>query len=102
MEAEVLNAPVPLLGLHCDYAIRRRLFLRSSIEYLDIGTSNWDARAREITVTVVGVNSKEEIDYYHPCQVTWTVVGIPNPQALPYGCEWRLESYWTTCVPFGK
>ena len=41
-------------------------------------------------------------DYEHPCTVTWTVVGIENPQALPYGCEWRLESYWTTCIPVGK
>lgn len=54
---------------------------------------------RDVTVTVVGVNDEGEIDYDHPCQVTWTVVGIDNPQALPYGCEWRLESYWTTCVP---
>jgi len=57
---------------------------------------------RDITVTVVGVNKKGQIDYDHPCLVTWTVVGIDNPQALPYGCEWRLESYWTTCVPVGK
>jgi hypothetical protein len=57
---------------------------------------------RDITVTVVGENDKGQIDYDHPCQVTWTVVGIENPQALPYGCEWRLESYWTTCVPMGQ
>jgi hypothetical protein len=57
---------------------------------------------RDITVTVVGIDDKGETDYNHPCQVTWTVVGIENPQALPYGCEWRLESYWTTCVPMGQ
>jgi hypothetical protein len=57
---------------------------------------------RDVTVTVVGINDKGVIDYAHPCQVTWTVVGIENPQALPYGCEWRLESYWTTCAPLGK
>jgi hypothetical protein len=57
---------------------------------------------RDITVTVVGVNKEGQIDYDHPCLVTWTVVGIPNAQALPYGCEWKLESYWTTCIPLGK
>jgi hypothetical protein len=57
---------------------------------------------RDVMVTVVGVNEKGEIDYAHPCQVTWTVVGIENAQALPYGCEWRLESYWTTCPPDQK
>lgn len=51
VEAKALNAPVPLIGLHCDFAIRRRLFLRSSIEYLDVGTSGWDARVREIKIT---------------------------------------------------
>ncbi|MCL7453715.1 MAG: hypothetical protein M8467_11785 [Anaerolineae bacterium] len=53
---------------------------------------------REVTVQVVGVNADGEIDYAHPCQVTWSVVGVPNARALPYGCEWRLETYWTTCV----
>jgi hypothetical protein len=48
LEAEQLRAPVPMFGLHCDYAIRRRLFLRTSIEYLDVGTGGWDARVREI------------------------------------------------------
>ena len=57
---------------------------------------------RDVTVKVVGVNDRGEIDYSHPCQVTWTVVGIEAPQALPYGCEWRLESYWTTCTPSSK
>jgi hypothetical protein len=57
---------------------------------------------RDVTVKVVGVNERGEIDYSHPCQVTWTVVGIEEPQALPYGCEWRLESYWTTCTPSSK
>jgi hypothetical protein len=53
---------------------------------------------REVTVTVVGVNADGEIDYAHPCQVTWSVVGVPRAGAMPYGCEWRLETYWTTCV----
>ena len=57
---------------------------------------------RDVAVTVVGVNKKGQIDYAHPCQVTWTVVGIPNAQALPYGCEWKLEAYWTTCIPNGN
>lgn len=54
---------------------------------------------REITVTVVGVDDTGKIDYAHPCQVTWTAVGEDNPRAEPYGCEWRLESYRSNCVP---
>ncbi|HSJ59073.1 MAG TPA: hypothetical protein VLC95_17930 [Anaerolineae bacterium] len=55
-------------------------------------------RPREVTVTVVGVDTAGNIDYAHPCIVTWTVVGVVNPNALPYGCEWRLETYTTNCV----
>ncbi|MFC2037920.1 hypothetical protein ACFLYD_08195 [Chloroflexota bacterium] len=54
---------------------------------------------REITVTVLGVNEKDEYDNRYRCEVTWTVIGVDNPQALPYGCEWRLDSYWSTCEP---
>jgi hypothetical protein len=53
---------------------------------------------RDVTVTVVGVNAEGQIDYAHPCQVTWSVVGVPKAGAMPFGCEWRLETYWTTCV----
>jgi hypothetical protein len=53
---------------------------------------------RDVTVTVTGVDEDGNIDYDHSCQVTWTVVGVENPSAQPFGCEWRLESYWTTCV----
>jgi hypothetical protein len=52
VEAEDLRAPVPLLGLHLDYAIRRRLFLRTSVEYLDVSPSDWGASVREIKLTV--------------------------------------------------
>jgi len=31
--------------------------------------------------------------------VTWRVIGVPNDRALPYGCEWRLDSYESTCQP---
>jgi hypothetical protein len=31
--------------------------------------------------------------------VTWGIVGLQNPSALPYGCEWRLDWYQTNCVP---
>ncbi len=54
---------------------------------------------REVSATVVGVDKDGNIDYAHSCQVTWRVVGAPNPQALPYGCEWRLDSYTSTCQP---
>ena len=57
---------------------------------------------QEVVAVVTGVNDKGEIDYEHPCQVTWTVVAVENPRAMPYGCEWGLESYWTTCVPMGQ
>ncbi len=56
---------------------------------------------REVTVEVVGVDRDGNIDYAHPCQVTWRIVGVKNASALPYGCEWRLDSYHTACVPGG-
>jgi hypothetical protein len=52
---------------------------------------------RQVTATVVGVNSEGQIDYSHPCQVTWVVIGYPSASALPYGCEWRLDRYQSTC-----
>lgn len=55
-------------------------------------------RERDVVVTVVGVDGDGKIDYDHPCQVTWTVVGYEDPGARPYGCEWRLETYWSPCA----
>jgi hypothetical protein len=55
--------------------------------------------ARMVEATVVGVDEAGNIDYAHPCQVIWRVVGISNPQAQPYGCEWRLDSYVSSCQP---
>jgi hypothetical protein len=52
---------------------------------------------RQVTVIVTGVDKDGNIDYAHPCQVTWQVVGRANPQALPYGCEWALDWYRSTC-----
>ncbi|MBN1135341.1 MAG: hypothetical protein JXM73_02080 [Anaerolineae bacterium] len=52
---------------------------------------------RRVTVLVVGVDKDGKIDSAHPCQVTWTIVGVPNSAALPYGCEWRLDRYQSTC-----
>ena len=52
---------------------------------------------RKVTVTVAGVDDKGNVDYAHPCQVTWTVIGVPDEKALPYGCEWRLDWYESTC-----
>jgi hypothetical protein len=53
---------------------------------------------REVTVVVVGKDASGLIDYAHPCQVTWEIVGFENVGALPYGCEWRLEGYRSNCV----
>jgi hypothetical protein len=53
---------------------------------------------REVTVTVVGVDDQGNIDYAHPCHVTWTIIGYENVRAIPYGCEWRLDSCRTDCV----
>jgi hypothetical protein len=55
-------------------------------------------QTREVTVVVVGKNAAGDIDYAHPCEVTWEVSGVENPAALPYGCEWRLEGYRSNCV----
>jgi hypothetical protein len=52
---------------------------------------------RQVTVTVVGVDEKGDIDYAHPCQVTWSVKGVPNEKALPSGYEWRLDWYESSC-----
>jgi len=54
---------------------------------------------RWVGVTVVGVNKDGFVDYAHPCQVTWRVLGISNPQAQPFGCEWRLDTYESSCQP---
>ena len=56
---------------------------------------------RQVTAVVVGVDKDGNIDYAHPCQVTWRISGVPNPNALPYGCEWRLDGYVSTC-PSGE
>jgi hypothetical protein len=55
--------------------------------------------ARTVEATVVGVDVDGNVDVAHPCQVTWRVVGITNPKAQPYGCEWRLDSYVSNCQP---
>jgi hypothetical protein len=54
---------------------------------------------RQVTVTVVGVDKAGNIDWNHPCQVTWGVIGAPKVGALPYGCEWRLDWYQSSCPP---
>jgi hypothetical protein len=55
-------------------------------------------QTREVTVLVVGKSTSGEIDSAHPCVVTWDVVGVEHPGAIPYGCEWRLESYRSDCA----
>lgn len=53
---------------------------------------------RHVTAVVVGVDKDGNIDRAHPCYVTWRIIGVPNPNALPYGCEWRLDGYQSTCL----
>ena len=57
---------------------------------------------RQVQVTVVGVNKDGEIDERHSCEVTWSVIGYERPGALPYGCEWRLDEYQSSCYLFGN
>jgi hypothetical protein len=52
---------------------------------------------RQVTATVVGVNDKGVVDSSRPCFVTWTIIGIPDDRALPYGCVWKLDWYESTC-----
>ncbi|HNS52400.1 MAG TPA: hypothetical protein PKO09_14605 [Anaerolineae bacterium] len=54
---------------------------------------------RPVHVSVAGVNSQGAADTNNVCRVTWRVIGVPNDEALPYGCEWRLDSYESTCAP---
>ncbi len=54
---------------------------------------------RPVQVSVVGVDGAGAVDSSHQCRVTWRVIGVPNDQALPYGCEWRLDSYESSCPP---
>jgi len=57
---------------------------------------------RQVTVIVVGANKDGGVDYAHPCTVTWRIIAEPNPQALPYGCEWRLDRYQSSCPGPGE
>jgi hypothetical protein len=57
---------------------------------------------RLVTVVAVGVDANG-MDEDHPCQVTWRVVGVTDPSAMPYGCEWRLDNYVVQgCSPPGE
>ena len=69
------------------------------IRYEPNATAEQLHQPREVTVEVIGVDKDGNIDYAHPCQVTWGIVGVSNPTALPYGCEWRLDWYQTNCAP---
>lgn len=54
---------------------------------------------REVTVEVVGVDKDGRIDWDNRCFVTWGIRGAAKPGALPYGCEWQLDWYHSTCAP---
>ncbi len=46
-----------------------------------------------VTIMVVGVRAGNSADEANPRRVRWRVVGVPRQGALPYNCEWRLDSY---------
>jgi len=50
-------------------------------------------RAREVSAVVIGVDKNGAADVTHSQRVIWTVSGVPKPGALPYNCEWCLDSY---------
>jgi hypothetical protein len=52
-----------------------------------------------VEVTLVGEGTNGEMDTAHPCRVSWTVIGVENKRAAPYGCEWRLDQYQSSCQP---
>jgi len=55
-------------------------------------------KPRDITVTIAGVKKGDKPGSQRPCHVTWTVVGVKNTQAQPYGCEWKLEDWSSDCA----
>jgi hypothetical protein len=67
------------------------------IEYTPNAQAEQLHEDREVKALVVGVDAEGNIDDANPCEVTWRVIGVPNGRALPYGCEWRLHSYTSTC-----
>jgi hypothetical protein len=85
-------------GVHMSRADLARVLVRE-IRYVPDAEAERLHQTREVTVAVLGVDADGNIDYAHPCEVTWSVVGVENPAAQPFGCEWRLETYWSTCVP---
>lgn len=54
---------------------------------------------RLVTVKVVGADEDGNIDYAHPCQVTGSIVGVPDEKAVLKGCKWRLDRYESSCAP---
>jgi hypothetical protein len=50
---------------------------------------------REVRAVVVAVDRNGQVDRQNPQVVRWKVVGEEEPSALPYGCEWKLDTYET-------
>jgi hypothetical protein len=44
--------PVPVVGLHCDYAFSRALILRGGVEYFTYSASNWSANLTDARVSL--------------------------------------------------
>jgi hypothetical protein len=85
-------------GLHMSREDLARVLVREIRYNPDVEAERLH-QTREVTVVVLGVDADGNISYANPCEVTWSIVGVENPAAQPFGCEWRLETYWSTCVP---
>ncbi|MGD2040495.1 MAG: hypothetical protein PVH11_06695 [Anaerolineae bacterium] len=48
---------------------------------------------REVRAVVVAVDRNGQVDSANPQVVRWKVIGDEDPSALPYGCEWKLDTY---------
>lgn len=67
------------------------------LRYTPDAEAEQTAAEREVTAVVVGVDPMGNVDISHPCQVTWTLVALPDPAARPAGRQWRLDRYVNTC-----
>lgn len=72
---------------------------RQELERVLVGEIRYDAslsaeqacQERIVQVTIVGVRANGSSDLSSAHVVTWRVIGITNPKAMPYGCEWLLD-----------
>ncbi len=94
--AEERNVNTDQFGLALDRADVARVLVWE-IRYVPNADQERLHRPTLVTVTVVGVDADGIVDVAHPCQVTWQLNARPNPAALPYGCEWQLYNFNSSC-----